>query len=386
MAEVRASLNHLMVLVGAPAAAGALPSGGESSILVVEADLERAQRLRQQLGGDPQVVLCVEVLAARSEEPVPWFQFNDGRLNGPLSLEAWRDRYPNLRQLGEEQRRGRRLEDVLEAWAAKRGLAQRPSLTLQLRQGDPLKALEGLGNWTQALQRVELALPGGVTQSAGPLQAWLVERGFRAGEGDEHAWERDPLATQQLQIREQEQQIAELEEQLSTQAVRLLLVKTRQDELTAERDQLRADHQELRSQRDTFLSERDLLQARVEELQVQLSAQNEQTAEQSQQREVLQARVEELQVQLSAQSEQTAEQSQQREVLQARVEELQGQLNVQSAQTAEQSHQREVLQNQVHTLEERLDRINIELDEILALINQDRSDAQESCEVDVKNV
>jgi len=358
MAEVRASLNHLMVLVGAPAAAGALPSGGESSILVVEADLERAQRLRQQLGGDPQVVLCVEVLAARSEEPVPWFQFNDGRLNGPLSLEAWRDRYPNLRQLGEEQRRGRRLEDVLEAWAAKRGLAQRPSLTLQLRQGDPLKALEGLGNWTQALQRVELALPGGVTQSAGPLQAWLVERGFRAGEGDEHAWERDPLATQQLQIREQEQQIAELEEQLSTQAVRLLLVKTRQDELTAERDQLRADHQELRSQRDTFLSERDLLQARVEELQVQLSAQ----------------------------SEQTAEQSQQREVLQARVEELQGQLNVQSAQTAEQSHQREVLQNQVHTLEERLDRINIELDEILALINQDRSDAQESCEVDVKNV
>ena len=365
MAEVLASLNHLMVLVGAPAAAGALPSGGESSILVVEADLERAQRLRQQLGGDPQVVLCVEVLAARSEEPVPWFQFNDGRLNGPLSLEAWRDRYPNLRQLGEEQRRGRRLEDVLEAWAAKRGLAQRPSLTLQLRQGDPLKALEGLGNWTQALQRVELALPGGMTQSAGPLQAWLVERGFRAGEGDEHAWERDPLATHQLRIREQEQQIAEREEQLATRAVRLLLAQTRQ--------------QELMSQRDTFLSERDLLQ-------VQLSAQSEQTAEQSQQREVLQVRVEELQVQLSAQSEQTAEQSQQREVLQVRVEELQGQLNAQSEQTAEQSQQREVLQNQVHTLEERLDRINIELDEILALINQDRSDAQESCELDAENV
>ena len=351
LAEVRASLNHLMVLVGAPAAVGALPSGGEFSILVVEADLERAQRLCQQLGGDPQVVLCVEVLAARSEEPVPWFQFNDGRLNGPLSLEAWRDRYPNLRQLGEEQRRGRRLEDVLEAWAATRGLAQLPSLTLQLRQGDPLKALEGLGNWTQALQRVELALPGGMKQSAGPLQAWLVERGFRAGEGDEHAWERDPLATHQLRIREQEQQIAEREEQLATQAVRLLLVKTRQDELTAERDQLRADHQELRSQRDTFLSERDLLQ-------VQLSAQSEQTAEQSQQREVLQGRVEELQVQHAA-------------------------LGVERDQLLE---ARDALQSQVHTQQERFDRINIELDEILALIDQDRSDAQESREIDAENV
>lgn len=248
LAEVRASLNHLMVLVGAPAAVGALPSGGEFSILVVEADLERAQRLRQQLGGDPQVVLCVEVLAARSEEPVPWFQFNDGRLNGPLSLEAWRDRYPNLRQLGEEQRRGRRLEDVLEAWAATRGLAQLPSLTLQLRQGDPLKALEGLGNWTQALQRVELALPGGMTQSAGPLQAWLVERGFRAGEGDEHAWERDPLATHQLRIREQEQQIAEREEQLATQAVRLLLAQTRQEELQREHEAVLAERDRLQNQ------------------------------------------------------------------------------------------------------------------------------------------
>ena len=358
MAEVQASLNHLMVLVGAPAAVGALPSGGEFSILVVEADLERAQRLRQQLGGDPQVVLCVEVLAARSEEPVPWFQFNDGRLNGPLSLEAWRDRYPNLRQLGEEQRRGRRLEDVLEAWAAKLGLAKLPSLTLQLRQGDPLKALEGLGNWTQALQRVELALPGGMTQSAGPLQAWLVERGFRAGEGPEHAWERDPLATHQLRIREQEQQIAERDEQLATQAVRLLLAQTRQQELTAERDQLLAGQQELRSQRDTFLSEREVLQARVEELQGQLNAQSAQTAEQSQQREVLQARVEELQGQHAA-------------------------LGVERDQLLE---ARDALQNQVHTQQERFDRINIELDEILALIDQDRSDAQESREIDAENV
>ena len=68
------------------------------------------------------------------------------------------------------------------------------------------------------------------------------------------------------------------------------------------------------------------------------------------------------------------------------MEELQVQLSAQSEQTAEQSQQREVLQNQVHEQQERFDRINIELDEILALIDQDRSDAQESCEVDAENV
>jgi hypothetical protein len=47
---------------------------------------------------------------------------------------------------------------------------------------------------------------------------------------------------------------------------------------------------------------------------------------------------------------------------------------------------REALQNQVHEQQERLDRISIELDEILALIDQDRWVAQESREMDEENV
>ena len=35
-------------------------------------------------------------------------------LPNPLNLQAWQERYPNLRQIGEEQRRGRRLEQVLQ--------------------------------------------------------------------------------------------------------------------------------------------------------------------------------------------------------------------------------------------------------------------------------
>ena len=96
--------------------------------------------------------------------------------------------------------------------------------------------------------------------------------------------------------------------------------------------------------------QREVMQVRVEELEGQLSAQTAQTTEQSQQREVLQVRVEGLEGQLSAQTEQTTEQSQQREVMQVRVEELEGQLSAQTAQTTEQSQQREVLQVRVEEL------------------------------------
>jgi len=47
---------------------------------------------------------------------------------------------------------------------------------------------------------------------------------------------------------------------------------------------------------------------------------------------------------------------------------------------------REDLQNQVREQQERLDRINIELDEILVLIDQDRSEAPESRDIGVENV
>jgi hypothetical protein len=103
----------------------------------------------------------------------------------------------------------------------------------------------------------------------------------------------------------------------------------------------------------------------------------------SQQREGLQVRVEELERELSAQG---AEQSRQRELLLMSAQELQGQYTALSMERDQLLQSREALKNQVHEQQERFDRINIELDEILALIDQDRSDAQESREMDAENV
>jgi len=94
-------------------------------------------------------------------------------------------------------------------------------------------------------------------------------------------------------------------------------------------------------------------------------------------------RVEELERELSAQG---AEQSRQRELLLMSAQELQGQYTALSMERDQLLQSREALKNQVHEQQERFDRINIELDEILALIDQDRSDAQESREMDAENV
>jgi hypothetical protein len=245
----------LTVFVGVPTVVAALPSEGQ--LLLVEADPDRAQRLKHELGDRQLVAVCVEVLAAQSGTFVRWFSFNDPRLNGPLDAQAWRERYPNLRLIGEEQRTARRLEEVLNAWAEQQERPDSLVLSLHLRQGDPLAALEGLGAWIAALQRVHLVMPAAAREISEPLvHDWLVQRGFEAlAEEFAPTWRRDPLATQRLQLQDQVRTIADLEEQLATQAVHLLLAQTQQDEL--------------RSQRDVFLAERDNLHVQLHAKQAQ---------------------------------------------------------------------------------------------------------------------
>ena len=381
--------SNLTVWVGGPSAVAALPSEGQ--LLLVEADPDQALRLKQELRGRQQVAVCAEVLAQQSGTPLRWYAFNDPRLNGPLDEQAWRERYPNLRRIGEEQRIGRRLEEVLNAWAGQQQGSPEPlTLSLQLRQGDPLAALEGLGRWIAALQSVQLVMPAAREIWGQSVQAWLADRGFKAVEElAAPTWRRDPLATQRLQLQQKEQQIAELEEQLASQAVRLLLGQTRHEELqgqlgeqSAQRaalgvrcEELQVRCEELEGQRDVFLAERD-------NLQKQLREQQQQTSEQSQQRVELQEQVETLQGQLSAQSAQTSEQSQQREALGVRCEELQTLLSAQQAANSQLQSDREVLakerdewRGKAEAQEGRLQAINQELDEILALLDAGTTDS-----------
>ena len=353
--------SNLTVWVGGPSAVAALPSEGQ--LLLVEADPDQALRLKQELRGRQQVAVCAEVLAQQSGTPLRWYAFNDPRLNGPLDEQAWRERYPNLRRIGEEQRIGRRLEEVLNAWAGQQQGSPEPlTLSLQLRQGDPLAALEGLGRWIAALQSVQLVMPAAREIWGQSVQAWLADRGFKAVEElAAPTWRRDPLATQRLQLQQKEQQIAELEEQLASQAVRLLLGQTRHEELqgqlgeqSAQRaalgvrcEELQVRCEELEGQRDVFLAERD-------NLQEQLRGQQQQTSEQSQQREALGVRCEELQTLLSAQQAANSQLQSDREVLAKERDEWRGKAEAQ---------------------EGRLQAINQELDEILALLDAGTTDS-----------
>lgn len=331
----------LTVWVGAPLTAGTLPATG--LLLVVEADLERARQLKDELQGRQDTVVCAEVLAPESGSPVRWCRFNDPRFNGPLTAADWQERYPNLRQLGEEQRSGRSLEDVLEAWAARQGLQQQPLLRLELHQGDPLAALEGLGSWLTRLEVVQLSQRQGlVAGSAEAVAAWLEERGLRATAAAAASWQRDPIATQALLLRERDQQIAELEEQLATQAVRLLLAQTRHKELQAERHQLQterdalvAGRQELTAQRDVFLAERD-----------QLKSERDQGL----------ARIGELEAHQDG--------------LSAHRDQLQAERDTLGTDRDQIIAERDTLRLHADSLQQRLDQINSELDEIILLLDQ----------------
>lgn len=369
----------LTVLVGAPLAVTALPASG--LLLVVEADLERARLLKNDLQGRQDALVCAEVLAAQSGTPVQWFRFNDPRLDGPLPEADWREHYPNLRQLGEEQRNGRRLEDVLEAWSARVQLQHQPPLQLELHQGDPLAALEGLGAWLARLQAVQLPQRRGAAAgspaagSGAAVAAWLEQRGFRADDELAATWRRDPEATQRLLLAEREQQIAELEEQLATQAVRLLLAQTRHEELSQARDQLQSDLDALRAECHTITTERDGLQADRQELICQRDAFLAERDQLVNERLQLQGERDQLlgeRDQLQGERDQV---SLERDNALANVADLQAQHSAIAAERDQLAADRDACRGRAESLQQRLDQINTELDDILLLIDQSDSQA-----------
>jgi hypothetical protein len=207
VASDHGSGEEITVWVGVPGLARGLPSSG--SLLVVEAEPQRAQELRQVLRDRPEVLVCEEVLAAENEATVRWHRFNDTRLNGPSNLTIWQQNFPNLRQIDEEQRCGRRLGDLLDNWVPREGEQALAPLHLVLRQGDPLAALDGLGPWISHLQTVQLMLPWpeATMQLA---EAWLAEQNFSQDPQTSAMWNRDPVATRDWLLKEKEKEKQDL--------------------------------------------------------------------------------------------------------------------------------------------------------------------------------
>jgi len=239
----------ITVWVGAPS--GLLALADEGLHLVVEADPTRAHRCLTAWPEHPALVVCRHVVAAQSDAPARWCLFNDSRLNGPLDQQAWQAEYPNLRQIGEEQRLGCSLADLLTNVGRHLEHGPYTSLSLHLQQGDPIAALDGLGAWLQGLHTVELAMPAAaVTHWAGPVGAWLEPQGFCACAVETARWQRDDTGRHRLLLQERDRALGLVHE-----------LEARLQQISNERDTLQAQSQQQQQQLEHILSELDAIQA-----------------------------------------------------------------------------------------------------------------------------
>jgi len=259
----------ITVWVGVPGITRGLPNSG--SLLVVEAEPQRARELRQVLRDRPEALVCEEVLAAENEATVRWHRFNDTRLNGPSDLTIWQQRFPNVRQIDVEQRCGRRLGDLLDNWVPHGGDQALASLHLVLRQGDPLAALAGLGPWISHLQTVQMMLPW-PEETIQLAEAWLAEQNFDKDPQASSLWNRDPVATRDCLLQEKEKEKLELlaaNQQLNSDCE---ATRAEKDILAAKLELLSTQWQELRQIQAHTLSKIQQSQTEAESLKSQQEA------------------------------------------------------------------------------------------------------------------
>jgi len=242
-------VGAITVWVGAPNGLSSLADAGLH--FVVEADPGRAQRCRTAWPEHPGLVVCEQVLAPQSDAPVRWCLFNDTRLNGPLDQQAWQAHYPNLRQVGEEQRLGCSLADLLTNVGRHLMYGPYTGLSLHLQQGDPLAALDGLGAWLEGLHSVELSMPAAaIALWLAPVAAWLEPRGFCACAGEAARWQRDAIASRRLLLQERDRALAQVKD-----------LEARLQQLSNEREALQVQSQEQHQQLEHILRELDEIQA-----------------------------------------------------------------------------------------------------------------------------
>lgn len=191
----------LSILVGAPPTLGEI---GAAPTLILEADAQRCSALKLELfrrNLEAQVQLRACVLTAAPGTPVTWFCFSDSRLNGPLPLEHWLPRFPNLTRAGEERLHGDTLAEVLSGWEPAR--AGQARLNLSVRQGDPLALLAGAGPWMDRISafRLQGASSDATWQEA--LHQRLSDLGLQRSDAQVPHWHRPPAVSLQPRARPQ---------------------------------------------------------------------------------------------------------------------------------------------------------------------------------------
>ena len=377
-------MAKLSVLVGAPRLAAALPAG---QVVVVEADIDRARALKlelQEIGAFDRVLIAAEVITADYGQPVLWHRFNDGRLDGPWPLEHWHALYPNLKAHQIEERTGRSLAEVLNIWLNQLPAAaadkQKTMITLVLRQGDALATLTGCGAWLRDIQSVQLDHPVTTFSEQQAVASWLSQRGFCTADGNGLQWQRDPISTLRFELEESHEKIMQMEEQLSCHAVHLLLAETKIQEFTAERDQLHIEKEILLTEKQQFTEQVSALTQQRDDLGHERDAR---TAERDQlhiEKEILLTEKQQFTEQVSALTQQRDDLGHERDARTAERDQLLIERDTGRSHIADlEAHLQRTtdecnsLRAQYLSQQNRLDQINKELDEILALINTNMS-------------
>lgn len=212
----------LRVLVGV----SRLPSDPDQATLIVNAENEQLDELRQQLNRTQSafpVVLSQAVLAGSHQAEVVWFRYNDSRLNGIIGPERWKLEYPNIQLDRQEIIQATTLSQILNEWpAANDG---KNGIDLTLTQCDPIEALCGAGEWLQRIERIQLQGPRVNILWEEACNAWLQQRGYRRDPQVQLGWVRDPVAAQLMR------QQAEIETLRQQHESELKLHARRQQEL-----------------------------------------------------------------------------------------------------------------------------------------------------------
>jgi hypothetical protein len=261
--------DQITVLVGVHGMAKGLPSSGR--LLVVEAEPEKAKEIRNVLRERPEALVCEEVLSAENDAMVQWHLFNDARFSGPSELTEFKKRYPNLRQINEELRRGRSLADLLDNWAPRQGEQALSQLHLILRQGDPLATLAGLGTWLSQLETVQLMLPW-PEGTMGLVETWLKEKSFRQDTHTPTLWKLDPIMKRDWLLNEKDkekQYLLDANQQLNIDCEAL---KAEKDFLLEKVKMITAKLERLIETQDLTVADFHQSQAKTEKLRLQQEA------------------------------------------------------------------------------------------------------------------
>ena len=187
----------LNVFVGAPQLLHQFPAG---PCLIIDADQQRLDQFRHQapLGCHGFAIELIQgVVAPENTDGLTWHRFSDARFNGPWPLSAWTDLAPNLSEIDQCSFQPRPLTSFLNQSGLLANQGQ--TITLWLRQGNPIEILESAGSILQRLDSILLRYPALPAAQNIELENAFSQVGLVLSDLDDNAWVRPYMTLSEIQ-------------------------------------------------------------------------------------------------------------------------------------------------------------------------------------------